>query len=170
MAEKKAKKQAAKAASKSSTKTKSPPANYPRHPVDKSLRIPRAILEQNAGKECTVKESAAFLVGAAGPYTVEVASGIKYGFLSRPSAGKIAVTDRAKRVIRPQEPQDELNGLREAVLAAPVFADVYGHYRVRIFLTRSSSRTRSSTSLRYLLTRLRSSSMSFFHLSELPVC
>jgi hypothetical protein len=110
--------------------TKSPPAKYPRHAVDKALRIPRAILEQNAGRECTVKQSAEFLgVGAAGPYTVEVASGIKYGFLSRPSPGKIAITERAKQVIRPQEPQDELNGLREAVLEAPVFSDVYGHYR-----------------------------------------
>jgi hypothetical protein len=108
----------------------SPPAKYPRHPVDKAIRIPRAILEQNAGKECTVKESAGFLgVGAAGPYTVEVASGIKYGFLSRPSPGKLAITDRAKQVIRPQEPEDELKGLREAVLEAPVFSDVYGHYR-----------------------------------------
>ena len=109
---------------------KSPPAKYPRHAVDKALRIPGAILEQNAGKECTVKESAGFLgVGAAGPYTVEVASGIKYGFLSRPSPGKIAVTDRTKQVLRPQEPQDKLNGLRKAVVEAPVFADVYGHYR-----------------------------------------
>lgn len=109
---------------------KSPPAKYPRHAIDKALRIPRAILEQNAGKECTVKESAGFLgVGAAGPYTVEVSSGIKYGFLSRPSQGKIAVTERAKQVIRPQEPQDKLNGLRAAVLEAPVFSEVYGHYR-----------------------------------------
>jgi hypothetical protein len=93
------------------------PAKYPRHAVDKALRIPGAILEQNAGKEFTVKESAVFLgVGAAGAYTVEVASGIKYGFLSRPSPGKIAVTERAKQVLRPQEPQDELNGLRKAVL------------------------------------------------------
>lgn len=109
---------------------KAPPAQYPRHPVEKSLRIPGAILEQNAGKECTVKESAKFLgVGAAGPYTVEVSSGIKYGFLERPSTGRIALTERAKRVLRPQTPQDRLAGLREAVTTAPVFADVYGHYR-----------------------------------------
>lgn len=109
---------------------KSPSATYPRHAVDKALRIPQALLEKNAGKECTVKESAEFLgVGAAGPYTVEVASGIKYGFLSRPSPGKIIVTERAKQVLRPQEPQDKLNGLRAAVLEAPVFSDVYGHYR-----------------------------------------
>ncbi|USU21010.1 hypothetical protein [Paraburkholderia fungorum] len=108
----------------------SPPAKYPRNAVDRSLRIPKAILEQNAGKPCSVKESASFLgVGAAGPYQVEVSSGIKYGFLERPSPGLIAVTDRAKRVLRPQDPQDRLEGLREAVLNAPVISDVYGHYR-----------------------------------------
>jgi hypothetical protein len=89
----------------------SPPAKYPRNSVEKSLRIPKAILEQNAGKPCTVKESAAFLgVGAAGPYQVEVSSGIKYGFLDRPSPGQIAVTERAKRVLRPQDPGDKLEG------------------------------------------------------------
>lgn len=113
-----------------SAKSVSPPAKYPRNAVDKSLRIPKAILEQNAGKPCTVKESAAFLgVGAAGPYQVEVSSGIKYGFLERPTPGQIAVTERAKRVLRPQDPQDKLDGMRDAVLNAPVISDVYGHYR-----------------------------------------
>ncbi|SEA30770.1 nucleoside 2-deoxyribosyltransferase [Paraburkholderia sartisoli] len=108
----------------------SQPAKYPRNAVDRSLRIPKAILEQNAGKPCSVKESAAFLgVGAAGTYQVEVSSGIKYGFLERPSPGLIAVAERAKRVLRPQDPQDKLEGLREAVLNAPVISDVYGHYR-----------------------------------------
>jgi len=115
---------------KRSSTSKSPPAKYPRHAVDKSLRIPEAILEQNAGKECTVKESAGFLgVGAAGPYTVEVSSAIKYGFLERPSAGRIAITERARSAIHPQDPQDKQTALREAVLRAPVFSEVYGHYR-----------------------------------------
>lgn len=121
------KKSATKAAS---DRTVSPPAKYPRNSVDKSLRIPKAILEQNAGKPCTVKESATFLgVGDAGPYQVEVSSGIKYGFLERPTPGQIAVTERAKRVLRPQDPQDKLDGMRDAVLNAPVIMDVYGHYR-----------------------------------------
>lgn len=108
----------------------SPPAKYPRNAVEKALRIPKAILEQNAGKPCSVKESAAFLgVGAAGPYQVEVSSGIKYGFLERPNPGQIAVTERAKRVLRPQDPQDKLEGMRDAVVNAPVISDVYGHYR-----------------------------------------
>src|SRR5438105_5032112 len=33
-------------------------AKYPRHAVRKVLRIPQAILEQNAGKECTPREAA----------------------------------------------------------------------------------------------------------------
>jgi len=87
MAKKKTKAKAA-TKKKPSTKSKSPPAKYPRHSVEKSLRIPGAILEQHAGKACTVKEAAAFLgVGAAGPFTVEVSSGIKYGFLARPEPG-----------------------------------------------------------------------------------
>jgi len=115
---------------KRATAGESSAAKYPRHAVDKALRIPEAILTQNAGKECTVKESAAFLgVGPVGPYAVEVSSGIKYGFLERPSTGKIAVTERAKRVLRPQAPGDEVKALREAVLGAPVFDEVYGHYR-----------------------------------------
>ncbi|WP_197997591.1 hypothetical protein [Gimesia panareensis] len=104
---------------------KSAPAKYPRHAVSKSLRIPQAILEQNAGKPCSVKESATFLgVGAAGPYQVEVSSGIKYGFLERPEAGQISVTELAKKALRPKSPQDKLEAIREAVLQAPIVSDV----------------------------------------------
>ncbi len=121
-----------KAGKKSAKKRKAPgaPAKYPRHSVDKALRIPKAILDQNAGKECTVKESADFVgVGFHGPYHVEVSSGIKYGLLHRPADGRIAITERAKQILRPQSPSDELQGLRDAVLSAPIIQDVYGHYR-----------------------------------------
>lgn len=105
-------------------------AKYPRHSIDKTLRIPKAILDQNAGKECTVQESAKFLgVGFRGPYQLEISSGIKYGLLTRPSEGRVAVTERAKQILRPQSPSDELQGLRDGVLGAPVIQDVYGHYR-----------------------------------------
>lgn len=116
--------------SKRGPKPGSQNAKYPRHTLEKSLRIPKAILDQNAGKECTVEESAKFLgVGFHGPFQVEVSSGIKYGLLSRPSEGRVAVTDRAKKILRPQSPSDELQGLREAVVEAPFIQDVYGHYR-----------------------------------------
>jgi len=105
-------------------------AAYPRHSVGKALRVPKAILEQNAGKACTDREATKF-AGLAyhGPSRVEISSSIKYGFLERPTPGNVAVTDLAKKILRPQNPNDELDGLRQAVLNAPTIADVYKHYR-----------------------------------------
>jgi hypothetical protein len=62
-------------------------SNYPRHTIEKALRIPRAILEQNAGKECSKNEAAKFigLTRSQGPFDVEVSSALKYGFLERPN-------------------------------------------------------------------------------------
>lgn len=105
-------------------------SNYPRHTVEQALRIPRAILDQNAGKACSAKEAASFVgVGLSGDFNVEVSSGVKYGFLERPEPGKIRPTERARRVLRPKTETDELDGLREAVLEAPVLSEVYKHYR-----------------------------------------
>lgn len=124
------KKTVAKSVQPAPPKEKSAPAKYPRHAVDKALRIPKAILDQNAGRSCTVKEAAAFLgLGEAGPFQTEVSSGIKYGFLDRPVAGQVQVTDRAKQILRPQDGADRLRGIQDAVLSAPVISDVYGHYR-----------------------------------------
>src|SRR5438477_168382 len=44
-------------------------SDYPRHSLKKALRIPYAILEQNAGRACTDRESAEYCkVGFHGPY------------------------------------------------------------------------------------------------------
>lgn len=103
---------------------------YPRHALEKVLRVPQAILDQNAGKECSEKEAAGFVgVGLAGPFRVELSSAIKYGLLERPSSGRIALTDLARKILRPQTPEDELTGLREAVSNAPDISKVYQHYR-----------------------------------------
>jgi len=127
---------AKKATKKKTTKTGSVPktsarAKYPRHSLDKALRIPKAILEQNAGKDCTDKNAAGYLglKSAKGPFAVEISSALKYGLLERPKAGRLALTDLAKRILRPQEPSDEVDALREAVLKAPDVSVVYGHYR-----------------------------------------
>ena len=115
------------------TKPKSSPhqAKYPRHSLERALRIPTAILDQNAGRECTEKESASF-VGVKynrGPYTSELSSAIKFGLLERPSSGRIRLTDIARMILRPQEEAARLKGLRKAVLTAPEISEVYGHYR-----------------------------------------
>jgi len=105
-------------------------AKFPRHSVEKALRIPRAIVEQNAGHPCTVEEAAGFCkVGISGPFRVEVSSAIKYGFLKRLEDGRIEPTDRAKAVIRPKAEGDDKAAYREAVLAAPQIGPVYQHYR-----------------------------------------
>ena len=45
------------------------------------------------------------------------------------SVGRIAVSELAKKILRPQNEQEELVGLREAVLKAPDISTVYSHYR-----------------------------------------
>lgn len=105
-------------------------SNYPRHSILKALRIPKAIIDQNAGKECTEEESARYLgVGHKGPYQLEISSSIKYGLLERTGTKRIKPTDLAKKIIKPHAPEDEINGLRESVLKAPTISDVYKHYR-----------------------------------------
>lgn len=105
-------------------------APFPRHAAKKALRIPKAILDQNAGRACTDREAVTFAgIAYHGPSRVEISSSIKYGFLDRPTPGNVAVTELAKRVLRPQSPNDELDGLRQAVLNAPTVSDVYKHYR-----------------------------------------
>jgi hypothetical protein len=105
-------------------------AKYPRHSVERALRIPKAILEQNAGKPCTPEQAAVLLGGtsAKGPFAVEIASATKYGLLER-SQGKLEPTELARRILRPTSTEDEVKGYREAVLEAPDISEVYKHYR-----------------------------------------
>lgn len=103
---------------------------FPKDPLAKCLRIPQGILDQNAGNECTDREAAAFAkIGWSGDIGVEISSAIKYGLLERPSPGKVKPTERARKIIRPQQPKDKLDGLREAVAEAPVIGDFYKRYR-----------------------------------------
>lgn len=106
-------------------------AKFPRHPVGKAIRIPQAILEQNAGKACSRADAAKFLgLGSpAGPFSVEISSALKYGFLEQPEAGHIQPSALAKKILRPQSPTDTIDGYRQAVMSAPDVSEVYQHYR-----------------------------------------
>jgi len=106
-------------------------AKFPRHSVAKAIRIPQAILDQNAGKACSRADAAKFLgLGSpAGPFGVEISSALKYGFLEQAEAGFIQPTDLAKKVLRPQSPNDTIDGYRQAVMTAPDISEVYQHYR-----------------------------------------
>jgi hypothetical protein len=103
---------------------------YPRHSIEKALRIPKAILDQNAGKPTSVVDAASFVGSKAhGPFRTEVSSAIKWGLLERPEQGKLLPSSLAKQILRPQSDADSTNGYREAILAAPIVSDVYKHYR-----------------------------------------
>ncbi|QDK40567.1 hypothetical protein DOM21_03685 [Bacteriovorax stolpii] len=104
---------------------------YPRHDVEKALRIPEGILKQNAGKECSEADAAKY-IGMKynkGPFSVEISSCKKYGFIESSASGKIRITELAKKILRPQSDNDRISGLREAILKAPEISDIYNHYR-----------------------------------------
>jgi hypothetical protein len=104
---------------------------YPRHSVEKALRIPKAILEENGGHPCTPSQAAGYLglKAAKGPFAVEIGSSKKYGFLDSPEPGKIQPTELARRILRPKSQEDQIAAYREAVLRAPAISEVYQHYR-----------------------------------------
>ncbi len=106
------------------------PLGYPKHPILKSLRMPQAVLENNAGKECSDREAAKFAgVGWSGQIAVEISSALKYGLFERPSPGKVKPTDITRRIVKPQTPTDKVDAIREALLKAPLISDIYKHYR-----------------------------------------
>lgn len=118
-------------AAKSKSESSGSKSKFPKHSIEKALRIPRAILEQNAGKACTDRESANF-VGVKynkGPYSYELGNAIKYGLLERPTPTQVSLTETAKKILRPQKPEQVLEGFREAVLKPSDFSKVYSHYR-----------------------------------------
>jgi hypothetical protein len=112
------------------TKRGGKPLAFPKHSISKCLRIPVAILEQGAGKECTYREGAKFAgFGYTGELGVEISSALKYTLLERVGTGLIKPTDLVRRIVRPQKPNDKRDALREGVLSAPIISDVYRHYR-----------------------------------------
>jgi hypothetical protein len=106
-------------------------AKFPRHAVERALRVPQALYDQNGGRPATLQEAVRFTGGTAvsGAFRTEVSSAKKYGFLETAPGSKIALTDRARKAIAPQSPRDRVDALREGVLAAPDLSDVYNFYR-----------------------------------------
>jgi len=106
-------------------------AAFPKHSLPRSTRIANAILDQAAGKACTPADAAKLfgLSNPGGAFAVEVASSLKYGILERPESGQIQPTALARKILRPQNANDPVEGYREAIMLAPVVSDVYQHYR-----------------------------------------
>ena len=127
MTEKKKRKKKSKKRPKSISKQKE--TSFPRFPVKKALRIPRAILDQNAGNACSRFEAASFCdCKVTGSFGMEIAAANKYGFLSTENKN-VQPTELAKQILRPKQPSDEVDGLRKAILNAPGISAVYSHYR-----------------------------------------
>jgi hypothetical protein len=104
--------------------------SFPKHSIASCIRIPKGILDNNAGKECTNKEAAGFAnLVYNGEIGVEISSAIKYLLLERPSTGKVKPTEVLRRIVRPQNANDAIDAMREGVQQAPVIGDVYKHYR-----------------------------------------
>lgn len=95
-----------------------------------ALKIPEVILDQNAGKMCTDSETAKFLgVTYGGPFQVQLGSAIKYGLLERPKQGNVQLTELGKKILKPHNLEDSLQGKREAILKEEVISKIYLHYR-----------------------------------------
>lgn len=104
-------------------------AKFPRHTVEQALRIPEAILQQNAGNPATAAEAVVFAGGKiSGSWRLEISSAKKYGFL-RSDGAHLVVEERARRAIAPQAENDRRDALRDAVISAPDLAEVYKFYR-----------------------------------------
>lgn len=105
-------------------------AKFPRHTVEKALRIPKAIIDQNAGRPSTLVEAAKWTTGGSpnGAFRLEVSSAKKYGLL-RSDGAKLVPEDRARKILHPQSATDRIGGLRDAVRGAPDISAVYSHYR-----------------------------------------
>ncbi|HZX01600.1 hypothetical protein [Kribbella sp.] len=103
---------------------------YPRHSLEKALRIPRAIYEQNAGQPASRLEAVRFAGGNVvnGAWRGEISSAKKYGLLDERD-GQLHLADRARRVLAPQSELDRGVALKDAIQDAPEFADVYNFYR-----------------------------------------
>lgn len=105
-------------------------AKFPRHTVEQALRIPEAIMQQNAGNPATPQEAVSYSGGTtvSGRWNVEISSAKKYGFLKSEGA-KLVVEKRARKAISPQSENDRRDALRDAVLSAPDLSEVYKYYR-----------------------------------------
>lgn len=70
---------------------------FPKHSLFESLRIPRGILEQNAGRECKDPDAAKFAgLNYDGNAAVEISSGLKYGLFGT-SQSKDGEADRSSQ-------------------------------------------------------------------------
>ena len=106
-------------------------SDVPSGSLDDALRIPQAILDHYAGKPTTPLHVAKALNVDPKGSQVRVLSGasIAFGLIEGGAqATSIAITDLARRVLRPKEEGQDLAAKREAVLRPRVFGEFLRKY------------------------------------------
>lgn len=105
--------------------------DVPAYPLEKALRIPRAIHENYAGKPTTPLRvaSAMNVQPSSGPFRVLCGSAIAYGLTEGGyNAAQIKVTPLGKRITRPTVEGDDLVAKREAFLKPRVIGGFLTDY------------------------------------------
>jgi len=106
-------------------------SDVPSGSLDDALRIPQAILDHYAGKPTTPLHVAKALNVDPKGSQIRALSGaaIAFGLIEGGAqAASIAITDLAKRVLRPKEEGQDLAAKREAVLRPRVFGEFLSKY------------------------------------------
>jgi hypothetical protein len=102
------------------------PSGFPRHRLSQCLRIPQAIMERNAGRECTEREGAAFAgLRFARGTRAEICSAVKYGLLDRRGIGRVMPTAIARKIFTSKNAGQRMAAMRRSLLHAPVLSDLY---------------------------------------------
>jgi hypothetical protein len=102
------------------------PSDFPKHRLSQCLRIPRAIIERNGGRECTEREGAAFAgLRFARGTRAEICSAVKYGLLDRRGIGRVRPTAIARKIFMSKNASQRMAAMRRALLHAPVLSDLY---------------------------------------------
>ena len=116
---------------KKRTRTRINQVDVPGYPLEKALRIPRAIHENYAGKPTTPLRvaSAMNVQPGSGPFRQLCGSAIAYGLTEGGyRATEIKVTQLGKRITRPTIEGDDLVAKREALLKPRVIGEFLTHY------------------------------------------
>jgi hypothetical protein len=105
--------------------------DYPGHSLDRVLKIPQAIIDNNAGNECSADDLAQYMgkARAYGPFRHELSSCYKFGLIEKPTKDRVKITALAERILRPENEDDKIKGLRESVITCPIFGEIYAYYR-----------------------------------------
>lgn len=107
------------------------PAKFPRRTLEQALRVPRALRDHNGGNPWATDQVAeAIGVGPrSGNFYYLTAASRDYGLTTGTrETAEISLTDLGRRVVSPQTPTDESEGLLAAFLNVGAFRAVLDHF------------------------------------------